>query len=451
MTQETVSVPIEALKAETTPKSHGQKRTIASLSTAFLVDSAEEQALPLLWPYMYTSLGATIGQLGFVLGASKFIATLMFPAWGYAADRFSRKTLLVGFTGIWGLWTLSISFAGSFPQLLVLRVLSGLGLGVFAPAAFSLISDLFDNESRGRATGIMRSIGLLGILLAVMLLPTLAERQPEGWRIGFALLGLASFITGLLMLGIQEPARGASEPELRGVITREAAGRYAVKLADMITLLRIKSWRYLLLNELLIKVSIAVFTGWNFTFLTGLELERPAFFGTVLIVFVGMASGNIIFGWLGDRLERSFPGRGRITMVPIGLFIAVPGVVGYLTSSGDNAVRLAAFGFLAASSYTAAGEGTLWPVAQAILPPELRGSNRAIINMVAGAASALMLALSGGIVDRLGVSTALLWFTPLPVFLSIFAWLPILRTYAHDRASLHQLLSQRRTELLERQ
>ncbi|HEX9597477.1 MAG TPA: hypothetical protein VF982_11405, partial [Anaerolineales bacterium] len=114
-----------------------------------------------------------------------------------------------------------------------------------------------------------------------------------------------------------------------------------------------------------------------------------------------------------------------------------------------NIVWLIAFGFLAGSSYTAASEGTLWPVAQAILPPELRGSNRAIISMVVGAASALMLSWSGVVADQMGVAAALRWFVPMPVFLSIFAWIPMFRAYLRDRATLHKILTQRRADLVE--
>lgn len=448
MASENITVAAEPLAEEIHTKPQGQTFTIISLSAASLVDAGEEGALALLWPYMYTALGATIGQLGFVLGASKLAMTLMLPVWGYAADRFSRKSLLVGFTGVWGLWTLSISLTNSFPQLLVLRILAGLGLGVFAPAAFSLISDLFDNQSRGRAIGIMRSIGLTGAVISVFVLPTLAERSSDGWRSGFALLGLASFVTGLLMLGIQEPARGASEPELRGVITKEKASRYTIQWSDLLALFKIKSWRYLLLNEMLVKGGGAVFLGWNFTWITGLELERSMFFATVLVIFVGMASGNIFFGWLGDYLDRRYPGRGRITMVPIGTILAVPANIGYLTSTADTPVRLMICGFLAATCFTAAVEGTTWPVAQAILPPELRGSNRALIGMTVGAVSALMLSLSGLVIDRVGVATTLLWFVPGPILLSVLVWLPIFHTYPHDKTALHQLLTRRRTALI---
>lgn len=428
-----------------------QSLSIASLSTAFLVDSGEEQALPLLWPHMFSALGATVGQLGTILGANRLMTTLMYPLWGYMSDRFSRKLILVWFTGFWGLWTLGISFVETYPQLLTLRVISGIGLGAFAPAAFSLIGDLFDNQSRGWATGIMRSVGLVGIILTVILLPSLTNLGTDGWRVGFALLGLVSFLTGLFMLTIKEPARGASEPELSQVITRESANRYSFTWSEFWSLFRLRSWRYLLLNETLTKTSLAVFTGWNFTFLTALDLKSPFFYIVIFVVFVGMAGGNIFFGWLGDRLDQRMSDRGRVIMIQIGIILTVPAMVGYLTANGSNISTLTIFAFLSGVSFTATSEGTVWPVAHAVLPPELRGSSRAIISMVVGAASALALSLSGLVADTSGVSTALLGFVPGLILLSALAWIPMIHAYPVDRVALHNLLAQRRAELLKQE
>ncbi|MEJ2758056.1 MAG: MFS transporter [Anaerolineales bacterium] len=433
------------------PERKNQKLSIASLSAAFLVDSGEEQTLPLLWPYMYTALGATVGQLGTILGISKLASTITYPLWGYLADRFSRRMLLVWFTGIWGLWTLGISFVGTYPQLLTMRVISGLGLGAFTPAAFSLIGDLFENRSRGRAVGIMRSVGLVGVVVSVMLLPSLPKLGPEGWRVGFALFGAASFLTGLWMLAIKEPARGVSEPELHNVISEETTGRYSFSRADFRSLFKIRSWRYLVINETLTKVSLSVFTGWNFTFLTGLELKLPFFYIVIFVVFLDMVVGNIFFGWLGDRLDQRFSGRGRVVMVQIGLVVQVLALVGYLTSGGENVLKLTLFALLAGSSNTASSEGGIWPVAHAILPPELRGRHRAIVSMGIGAGSALALYLSSFIADNMGVSAALLLFVPGLIFLSIFAWTPMFRAYPHDRNALHMLLTQRLENYLEQE
>jgi len=436
------------MSPEPSPKEQSHALSIASLSAAFLVDSSEEQALPLLWPYMYSALGATVGQLGTILGVSKLMTTIFYPLWGYASDRYSRKLILVWFTGFWGLWTLGIAFVGNYPQLLTLRVISGLGLGAFAPAAFSLIGDLFDNQSRGRATGIMRSVGLVGIIISVILLPTLTANNPDGWRIGFAVLGLASFLSGLFMLVLKEPTRGASEPELSNVITKENAARYSFTWTEFWSLFRIRSWRYLLLNETLTKTSLAVFTGWNFTFLTSLELKTPFFYITIFVVFIGLVSGNIFFGWLGDRLDGRMSNHGRVTMMQIGLIVSVPALIAYLMSSGENIALLILFAFLAGASYTSTSEGVVWPMSHAVLPPELRGSSRAIISVAIGALSALVLSLSGIVADARGVTTALLWFVPGLILFSVVAWIPMFRAYPHDRNALHKLLTQRREDLL---
>jgi MFS family permease len=436
------------MPTDTSSKKQVHKLSIASLSAAFLVDSSEEQALPLLWPHMFSALGATVGQLGTILGASRLMTTILYPLWGYAADRYSRKKILVWFTGFWGLWTLGITFVGNYPQLLTLRVISGLGLGAFVPAAFSLIGDLFDNQSRGRATGIMRSVGLVGIIISVIFLPTLTENNPDGWRIGFAVLGLASFLSGLFLLVLKEPTRGASEPELSNVITKENANRYSFTWTEFWSLFRIRSWRYLLLNETLTKVSIAVFTGWNFTFLTALELKPPFFYIAIFLVFVGMISGNIFFGWLGDRLDQRMSNRGRVAMMQIGLIVNIPFLIGYLTSSGENIGLLILFGFLSGTSNTSTSEGVVWPMSHAVLPPELRGSSRAIISVSIGALSALALSLSAPIVDSMGISTALLWFVPGLILLSAIVWIPMFRAYPQDRDALHKLLTQRQEDLL---
>ena len=89
-----------------------------------------------------------------------------------------------------------------------------------------------------------------------------------------------------------------------------------------------------------------------------------------------------------------------------------------------------------------------WPMAQAVLSPELRGSGRALIKMVTGGAGALMLVVSGLVVDQVGVTTMLLLLVPIPMALSIFAWIPMFRAYPRDREALHKLLAQRRAELI---
>ncbi len=157
---------------------------LVSLAAASFVDRGEDQTLGILWPQIHQSLGASAGSLGPMLGISKVLNTLMLPMWGYATDRWSRRLLLVCFTGLWGMWTLAIGVVENVPQLLLVRVLSALGLGVFTPAAFSLLADLYPSTRRGRAAGLIHGMVFLGSIIAFGMLPALAARGPEAWRWG---------------------------------------------------------------------------------------------------------------------------------------------------------------------------------------------------------------------------------------------------------------------------
>ncbi len=296
------------------PKSKRRWLSVGALSAAFMVDLSENVSISVLWPQMYRSLGVSIGQLGPVSGISELVGTLTMPLWGYAADRFSRKWLLVFFTGIWGLWTAAIGFINTMPQLMVVRALAGLGLGVFLPTAFSLVGDLFDNKTRGRATGLMQAFGMIGIMFAFGALPVLAEGDPEAWRWGFILLGGASFVSALLMLFIQDPPRGAAEPELRDVMTKEAANQYAFKWHDLQMLVKIRSWWWLTIKDILDAMSLLVFYRWAFPWLDELGLGQTAI-PVIIYIFAGLVVGQVVTGWLGDSLERRFPGKGRLRLV----------------------------------------------------------------------------------------------------------------------------------------
>ncbi len=91
----------------------------------------------------------------------------------------------------------------------------------------------------------------------------------------------------------------------------------------------------------------------------------------------------------------------------------------------------------------------LWRIGQAIVPPDVRGSSRAIIEMLAGITGAASLAVSGVIADQVGVATMLLVLSPLPAILTILVWLPMSHTYPRNRAALHHMLAQRHTTLQE--
>ncbi len=420
--------------------------SVLALAAAAFVDSSENQALSILWPRMYPALGLRAGQLGPVLGISDLIRTLTLPFWGWAADRFSRKALLVGITGFWGGWTLVIAFVHSFSQLLSVRILSSLGLGVLWPTAFSLLSDLFESRRRGTAAGIMTAVSYIGTVTAFLILPMLAGLSPDSWRLGFIAMGVASILTGFLLLILHEPPRGAAEPELSDVISAEAAARYAFRVRDLPAIARVRSWWVLLLQNSVDNIAMAILFGWAFVWLDSLGLGDQAFIAVVLLT-LGTLTGHLFFGWLGDRLERRHPTYGRATMALTGLVLTAPALAAFILLGQSGFGPLMLFGALAGLGISSVDTGARWPMAQGVLRPELRATGRAALDMVIGSVGSLMMTLSGSLVDAWGVTTMLLLLVPIPKLIAALLWLPMFRTYPADRAALHQVLAGRRQEM----
>lgn len=423
--------------------------TVFALSTAAFVDSSENETLSILWPKMYPALGMKVGNLGPVLGISSLVSTFTLPLWGWAADRFSRKALLIWITGFWGMWTLVIAFVQSLTQLLLARVLVSLGLGVLWPAAFSLLSDLFPSKERGRAAGVMTAVSFSGTLVSFFVLPALAAINPEGWRYGFILMGLVSAVTGILFIFIEDPVRGSAEPEIKDVISTEAVSRYAFRISDLPAIVRIPSWWVLLFQQSFDNIGMAVLYGWSFTWLDtlGLGSSAPIVVG---LLTLGTLLGHLTFGWLGDVLEHHFPTHGRVAMAQVGLAVSLPALTLFLLFGNRGIAPLMVFGLLSGLSLSSIDTGARWPIAQSVLRPELRATGRAALDMVVNAIGSLAMALTGKLVETLGgnITTMLLFMVPLPKLISTLLWIPLFRTYPRDRQSLHGLLLQRRKELL---
>lgn len=426
-------------------------RAVLSLAIAAFVDAGETLALSILWPRMYLRLGASLGQLGAVLGLSELVRILFIPIWGYAVDRYSRKRLMVFFTGLWGLWTLAIGLVDTLPQLYIVRSLSAIGLGVFNPAAFSLAGDLFSPKERGRAVGVTAGITFAGTLAAFIVLPRLADQGPEAWRMGFVVMGLASVLSGVLIyVLIDEPPRGAAEPELEAVVNGggQIKKSYGLTRSQLNTLLRIPSWRWLLIHETVFWIGMNLLRAWIFVWLDGLGLGTAA-----AAVFAAQLFGSmgftLLYGWLGDRLDHDGQRRASLLIGLAGLIASVPTTILFFSLDGSRIPLMILAGVLFVATRRAVGESVTWPLAQGVIAPELRGTARAIMNLVRDGVGAATLAASGLLVDRIGTPAMLLTvFTAASIF-NILVWLPLLRVYPRDRDTLHTLLTQQREALLQ--
>jgi MFS family permease len=427
---------------------------LAALSFGHFIDQGEAQALSILFPVIKQLWGLSYANLGLIATARNMLQTVSMPFWGYAADRLRRKWVIVFGTGIWGLWTLACGLAHTFEQLFWLRVLAGLGLGCLMPATFSIIADLFGPRERGRAIGVLYAVGTLGVLVGILGLGLTA--RADTWRVGFVGLGVASVFSGLIIaLVVREPPRGAAEPELAAAITHEAAQRFTARPRDLLKVLRIPTLWVAYAEGIFGLMPYVVLASMMNTWLVEergmaahLTLRHPR--GSAPLMAAGIAAGavlgSLLGGNLGDWLDGRLPRHGRVLVGQVSMLIGVPFGVLILTSE-LRGMPFFALAFSASLFANWTGPGSLQPIIQSVVPPELRSSAYSSLKFVEGGISALAGLLAGTLADRVGLTTALLYTIPLPWLIGGLIYGLLYVVYPRDAARLRAEMRQRRAAL----
>lgn len=435
----------ERAQEETKPEGLvGRWRTLLALAFGYFIDQGEAQAMSVLFPTLQALWGLSYSQLGVIGTIRNVLQSISAPFWGYAADRTSRKGVIVLGTGVWGLWTIFVGLSQTYSQLLVLRAISGIGLGCLLPATFSLISDSFAPQWRGRALGILESIGVLGIVVGTLALGQLAS--PALWRWGFIGLGGFSVLSGLLIwLLVEEPVRGAAEPELAGRITAEAAAQYRMSLGDVRRVLAIPTiW-------VAIAQGLAGTMPWmvmGLYFITWLVNDRGYDEGPATYIFAGIVLGtalsNIIGGFLGDWAEGRFPRYGRPAVGQISVAIGIP--LSYVLFTRTESWPFVAFFGLCLGTalfISWAGKGSKEPMMQAVTAPELRATAHAIVTFIESGFAAVAPFIAGALADRIGLTEAMIWTVTVPWILCAALFSLFYITYPQDAARLRRLMAER--------
>ncbi len=423
-------------------------RTLFALSFGYFIDQGEGQAMSVLFPTLQTLWGLSYTQLGMIGTIRNLLQSITAPLWGFAADKFPRKNVIVFGTGIWGIWTLLVGFSQDFGQLLTVRAISGIGLGCLMPATFSLMSDTFPPKKRGRALGIMEGIGVLGIVVGALGLGMLAT--PDLWRWGFFLLGGFSIFTGVVVwFMVDEPVRGASEPELEGKITAEDAAQYSFKLADVPKVLSIPTIWVAIAQGLAGSMPWVVM---GLYLITWLVRDRGMVEGEATIAFAGIVVGtaisNVLGGFLGDWAEGISPKYGRPFIGQISIIFGIPLTYILFTQTEDwSLAAITALSFFTALLISWPGKGSKEPMMQGVTPPELRSTAFSIVTFVESGFAALVAYVAGRLADSMGLTEALLWTVPLPWILCALIFTLFYWSYPRDSKILRTLMAERAEEI----
>ncbi len=429
-------------------KEINKTKNLFALALGYFVDQGEAQSMSIFSPVLRQIWGLSIGNLSWITFVRSLLQSLSSPFWGYLADKYSRKKVLFWGTGFWGIWTIIVGLTQNFNQLILVRVISGIGLGCLMPATFSIMADTFAPKVRGRMLGYLEGIGVLGIIIFTLGLGSLAT--PDHWRYGFIILGIASILSGIIiLLFVDEPIRGQAEPEMKGKLTQEQSDRFKVRFEDLREVLKIPTIRVAILQGLAGSMPWVILGAFLILWLVenhGMSTQQaPLVFGVMLI---GTALSNVIGGYLGDWAEQKNPKYGRTIIGQLSVIFGIPLTAYLLLETNDwEIVPLTAFCFFIGLLISWPGKGAKEPMMAAVVPPELRSTAFAMTMFIESGFAAIVALIFGQIADRIDLQTAMFWTIPIPWILCAILFSGFYFTYPKDRMKLHELLQKRAKEL----
>lgn len=308
------------------------------------------------------------GALGALGTAFTLLYAFVGVPFGRLTDRTKRTWLLSIGVFVWSLMTAVSGAALSFWQLFAARLGVGVGEASCAPAATSLIGDLFPAIRRAMALSIFM-LGLpVGIALSFALSGTIARSY--GWRPAFYVAGIPGLVCASMILFIREPKRGATEAHKIGGRQREGSP-YRLVLST-------PTMRWLIISGALHNFNMYAIGAFITPFLMryhGADIRHANFVSMVVYGLFG-APGLILGGLVGDAVMKR-QANGRLLVGALAILGSVPFIFLALGRTGGDI-----FGFMilmgAGCALMYAYYSTVYSTIQDVIEPSLRGTAMAL-------------------------------------------------------------------------
>jgi MFS family permease len=294
-------------------------------------------------PTYVERVGGSEAAVGFVLGLFSVSAVLVRPTAGQQSDRLGKRSLMAGGAAVLLLSSALYAGASSVAALSALRLVHGLGWGVFSTASSALVADIVPPARRGEAVGYFGMFGsaamAFGPALGVQIVRTL------DFPLLFAACAASALFATLCGLGLPRPRAlpGAAGPMgRRALFSRKALFPSSVLALSALTYASIVSFLPL--------------------FAARQGLGNPGVFFTVYAVTL-----IVLRGPLGKASDRY----GRVTVIAPGLVV---GALALSVLSVAASVPMLLAAALLYGLFFAAVQPTLMAMAVDRVAPAERGS-----------------------------------------------------------------------------
>jgi FSR family fosmidomycin resistance protein-like MFS transporter len=293
------------------------------------VVDACQNILPVLLPLLQTRFGLSYAELGLAVALLTISSSMIQPVFGWISDRWNTQWFIPAGVVWTGLLMGLVGLAPSYPALVTVLTLTGLGTAAFHPVA-SMAAGYASGAQRGLGMSFFSAGGNFGFAVGPILMTWLL-----GWfdLRGTLLLGVMALATAALIHvyrgEIEVPSGGG-----RGRAAAEGGEIPRARLAALCGLIALRSWGS---SGLVTFIPLYLVRQGMALPLTGRALFVFLFFG---------AFGGMLGGHLSDRVGRQRVIAGSLLTFP-GLMAAA-----LLVTGGARWLLLAMAGMALLATYS---------------------------------------------------------------------------------------------------
>ncbi|WP_201307832.1 MFS transporter [Companilactobacillus farciminis] len=150
------------------------------IGTAWLFDAADVALLSFIMPLLKKEMLLTDGQVGLVSSITTVGMIIGAILFGYLADKFGKKNIIIITLLLFSISNLALALTQTLPQFLLVRFITGIGLGGELPVATTIIADSFSGHRRSKMLILVDSFWAIGWILASLL--AFLFMPVYGWR-----------------------------------------------------------------------------------------------------------------------------------------------------------------------------------------------------------------------------------------------------------------------------
>jgi len=271
-------------------------RIIAVVCVGHTLSHFYTLVLPPLFPVLRGEFDVSYAALGGLITASAGASAISQPVSGFLVDRFgARRVLAIGLAIMSGAIALA-GLAPSYPVLVAIMALAGLGNGVFHPADYSIFNSRVHPHRLGRAYSAHSSSGSLGWVVSPIAVGSLTAAF--GWRAAVMTVGLVGLLTALFLarqriLGdVLRPTRADAAREAPGLLT---------EFRPLLTAPILMAFAYFALVAAAMS-AVQAFAVTSMVAIYDVPLAIAA--GGLTAYMLGSAAGVVCGGFLADRMRR---------------------------------------------------------------------------------------------------------------------------------------------------